>query len=82
MNKSEISQKIQNYIVKEFGIEAAMLDDGNVNLVEGLGLDSIDIIDILTQVNADFGMDLYPKDLEGCETFNQFVETIHKKYLK
>ena len=80
MTDEEVLNKIKSYMTNMFGIEEEKLSNSNVELVSGLGLDSIDIIDILSQLKEDLALDLYPQDFEGCASLSQFVSVIFNKH--
>jgi acyl carrier protein len=46
------------------------------DIVEDLGIDSIDLIDFLNEVNDRYDMDLELLDFEGCKTLSQLVDHI------
>ncbi len=78
MPLSNISSRANTLLVEMFGIQADLLSVDK-SLTEDLGLDSIDVIDLLTTLNDEFSLDLNPFDFEGCTLLGDFLERLEIK---
>ncbi|MEH6535282.1 MAG: phosphopantetheine-binding protein [Psychroserpens sp.] len=78
MNKEVIIEKINNFLIDEFEVEA---DDilPEANLKETLELDSLDFVDLVVAIEANFSVKLAGEDFVNVETLQNFYDLIEKK---
>ncbi len=81
MNLSAVSERSRVLFVELFGLDPTSLS-AEKSIVEDLGLDSIDLIDLLTKINEEFNLDLDPSDFEGCALLGEFLDRLDIKSLE
>jgi acyl carrier protein len=64
-------------MIEEFEIEDETIVTEDVLLVEGLGLDSLDFVDVVVIIEQEFGITLKAPDFEGITTFGQFCDKVY-----
>ena len=78
MNRSEIEEK-----VKEFMIEDLEIDEEKIypeaKFKEDMGIDSLDFVDIVVIVDKTFGFKLKAEEMAGVDTFAKFCDYIESK---
>ena len=78
MDINEIKDKIKGFLVDEMEI-----DPGNIapeaRLKEDLGIDSLEVVDIIVLVEQEFGFKMKPEDFKELKTFDQFCQFIAQK---
>ena len=78
MDINEIKDKIKGFLVDEMEI-----DPGNIapeaRLKEDLGIDSLEVVDIIVLVEQEFGFKMKPEDFTALKTFDQFCQFIAQK---
>ena len=78
MNKEEIIKKINGFLVDEFEVDNDEIQP-NANLKDTLGLDSLDYVDLVVSIEANFGVKLVEVDFVGIATFENFYDLIETK---
>lgn len=78
MNKEEIIEKINGFLVEEFETDAADIQP-EANLKDTLGLDSLDYVDLVVSIESNFGVKLVEADFVGISTFQTFYDLIENK---
>jgi acyl carrier protein len=79
MDKREVVEVINGFLVEEFEIE--------VDLVQpdatwgDLGIDSLDFVDIVVIIEKEFGFKLKGEDMIDVRTLGQFHEFIYSRQL-
>ena len=78
MERSEILEKVRRMIAEKLGID---LDDvkEEANLIEDLGADSLDLVDIVMYVEDTFGIRVEDEELESIRTLKDIVDGIVRK---
>ena len=78
MERSEILEKVRRMIAEKLGID---LDDvkEDANIIEDLGADSLDLVDIVMYVENTFGIRVEDEELERIKTLKDIVDGIVKK---
>lgn len=79
MNREEIIQTINNFLVEEFEVEANVIQP-NANLKESLDLDSLDYVDLVVIIESNFGVKLEGKDFVNVHTFNDLYDLVDQKF--
>jgi acyl carrier protein len=78
MNKEEIIAKINGFLVDEFEVDSDDIEP-NANLKDTLGLDSLDYVDLVVSIEANFGVKLVEADFVGISDFQSFYDLIETK---
>ncbi|MBO7445940.1 MAG: acyl carrier protein [Bacteroidales bacterium] len=78
MNRSEIEEKVNAFLVEELEIEEEKLVPEAL-LKEQLGIDSLDFVDIVVIVEKLFGFKIKPEDMKNVKTLSQFYDYIASK---
>jgi len=78
MERSEILEKVRRMVAEKLGID---LDDvkEDANIIEDLGADSLDLVDIVMYVEDTFGIRVEDEELEKIKTLKDIVDGIAKK---
>tara|TARA_B110001454_G_scaffold61291_1_gene59773 strand:+ start:628 stop:870 length:243 start_codon:yes stop_codon:yes gene_type:complete len=78
MNKEVIIDKINNFLIDEFEVEAEdVLPEAN--LKETLELDSLDFVDLVVSIETNFGVKLIGEDFINVVTLQDFYDLIENK---
>ncbi len=78
MNKEVIIEKINSFLIDEFEVEAEDIAP-EANLKETLELDSLDFVDLVVAIEADFGVKLVGDDFVNVVTLQHFYDLIENK---
>jgi acyl carrier protein len=80
MNKEEIIETINGFLVEEFEVDGDAIAP-EANLKDTLGLDSLDYVDLVVTIEANFGVKLGEADFVGIASFQDFYDLIENKLL-
>ncbi|AMA48504.1 MULTISPECIES: acyl carrier protein [Flavobacterium] len=78
MESVVILEKINEILVDEFEVDVETISP-EANLKETLGLDSLDYVDLVVSIEANFGVKLVEADFAGVNTFQDFYHLIETK---
>lgn len=78
MTKEEIIEKANAVLAEEFEVEESVITPES-SLKETLGLDSLDLVDVVVLVEQNFGVTLTGPDFVGVATFADFYELLYRK---
>ncbi|MBC8883397.1 acyl carrier protein [Flavobacterium piscinae] len=78
MNKADIIETINGFLVEEFEVDRDTISP-EANLKDTLGLDSLDYVDLVVTIEANFGVKLGEADFVGIATFQNFYDLIENK---
>lgn len=78
MTIDEIVAKATAVLAEEFEIDESSITP-DASLKETLGLDSLDLIDVVVLVEQNFGVTLVGPDFIGIKTFRDFYELLNRK---
>ena len=78
MTKAIIVEKINYFLSEEFEVERDEMVP-QANLKETLELDSLDFVDLVVAVEANFGVKLVGEDFLTVKTLQDFYDLIEKK---
>ncbi len=78
MTIEEIIEKATVVLAEEFEIDEAEITP-EASLKETLGLDSLDLVDIVVLIEQYFGVTLKGPDFVGVVTFKDFYELLNSK---
>lgn len=77
MTFEEIKGKVTRFLVDELEIDESKID-GDARLKEDLGIDSLEVVDVVVLVDEEFGFKMKPEDFRELNTLNQFCEFIQQ----
>lgn len=75
MEKSEIIQKVNEFLIDEFEVDESKIKPDS-NLKTDLGIDSLDFIDIAIIVEKTFKFKIKAEDLVNVSTLDNFYDYI------
>lgn len=78
MDKESIIEKVNEFLVEEFEVEAEKILP-QANLRETLELDSLDYIDLVVVIESNFGFKVKPEDFVSIVTFQNFYDYISNR---
>jgi acyl carrier protein len=78
MEKGDIVEKINGFLVDEFEIAAEEITPSG-NLRETLGLDSLDYIDLAVVIESNFGFKVKHEDFATIDTFQSLYDYIGQR---
>ena len=78
MDKEGIIAKVNGFLVDEFEIEESLLAEG-ANLKKDLGIDSLDIVDIIVLIDKEFGVKVKSEELAKLVTLDDLYAFIQAK---
>lgn len=58
MNELEIKEKLKNFMVEDLGVDESILNYDTALFGEGVGLDSIDSIEMISFIDDNFGVQM------------------------
>jgi acyl carrier protein len=78
MTRTEIEEKVKNFLVEEIEVEEAAIKP-DAHLTNDLGIDSLDFVDIVVIVERNFGFKIKAEEMQGVQTLSQFCDYIESK---
>jgi len=78
MNKEVIIEKINDFLIDEFEVEAEDIS-AEANLKNTLELDSLDFVDLVVSIESNFGIKLIGEDFINIVTLQDFYNLIENK---
>jgi len=78
MQREEVVKKVNNFLIEEIEIEENLLKEDAL-LKDGLGIDSLDFVDIVVLVEKNFGFKIKPEEMTNVKTLGQFYDYICEK---
>ncbi|MBQ9339614.1 MAG: acyl carrier protein [Paludibacteraceae bacterium] len=78
MTKQEIAERVNNFLIEDFEIEASAIRP-EAELREDLGIDSLDIVDLVVVVDREFGFRIKQEELKDIITLQNFCDYIAAK---
>lgn len=78
MTREELIEKTKVVLAEEFEIEESDIVP-DASLKNTLGLDSLDLVDVVVLVEQNFGITLKGPDFVGIATFDDFYEMLWRK---
>lgn len=77
MLRSEIEEKVKNFLVEDFEYDEETIVP-EARLKEDIGVDSLDLVDLVVVVNRDFGFRLKNEEMVNIKTLSQFCDYIEQ----
>lgn len=78
MDRKEIEDKVKGILVDEFEVDEEKITP-EARLIEDLGIDSLDFVDIVVLVEKTFGFKIKPEDMAGLETYSKFCDYVESR---
>ena len=78
MTKEEIIEKAREILAEEFEIDVNSITP-DASLKDTLGLDSLDLVDVVVLAKQNFGVTLSGADFVDVKTFSDFFELLDRK---
>ena len=75
MSIEEINEKVKNFLVEDLEIEEDKIE-GGARLKEDLGIDSLEVVDVVVLVEDQFGYKMKPEDFKELITLDQLTKFI------
>lgn len=75
MTREEIAEKVNSFLIEDFEIDESLLVEENL-IKEQIGIDSLDMVDIIVAVNEVFGFKLEKSELAAVKTLGNFYDLI------
>ena len=77
MNRKEVIEKVNQFLVEDFEIAPELLVETNT-IKQDIGIDSLDMVDIIVRVNEEFGFKLEKQELATVKTLGEFYDLLLK----
>jgi len=78
MQKAEIIEKVNEFLMDEFEIEENALDP-EAHLIDDLGIESLDFVDIVVTIEKEFGFKVKREEITSVRTLNDLYEYIERR---
>jgi acyl carrier protein len=78
MDRASLRQALLTMLENATGAPVPEIDE-SVNLRQGLGLDSIDFVHVVIQIQSELGVELTPADLEPVVVVGDLLDVIQAK---
>lgn len=78
MTRQEIESKVKAFLIDDLEIDEDKISD-DAKLKDDLGIDSLDLVDIVVIVEKNFGFKIKPEEMKGVITLKDFCDYIEKK---
>jgi acyl carrier protein len=75
MDINEIQEKVNAFLVDELEIDENKIAD-DARLKEDLGIDSLEVVDVIVLVDEEFGFKMRPEQFRDLKTYGQFCQFI------
>lgn len=77
MDRKEVIEKVNQFLVEDFEIDPELLVETNT-IKQDIGIDSLDMVDIIVRVNEEFGFKLEKQELATVKTLGEFYDLLLK----
>ena len=78
MDINEIQEIVNAFLVDELEIDEAKIEE-NARLKEDLGIDSLEVVDVIVLVEEEFGFKMKREDFKDLKTYGEFCQFIAGK---
>lgn len=78
MQKAEIKETVNDFLIDEFEIEASALDPG-AHLIDDLGIESLDFVDIVVTIEKEFGFKVKREEITKVRTLDDLYVYIEHR---
>lgn len=77
MEKSKIKEVVDEFLIEEFEIEEQAIAD-DAHLIDDLGLESLDFVDIVVIIEKEFGFKVKREEMKDIRVLNDLYDYIEK----
>lgn len=77
MNREEIIEKVNRFLVDEFEIDPSLIAP-EAHIITDLGLESLDLVDIVVIIEKEFGFKVLREDMTNVKTLDSLYSYIEK----
>lgn len=81
MERKEIEEKVRNFLINDLEIDEEKISD-DAKLKDDLGIDSLDLVDIVVIVEKNFSFKIKPDEMKEVKTLKDFCDYIEKNVSK
>lgn len=78
LKTEDIAERLRGGLVKDFEVEESLIE-ADANLVGDIGLDSLDLVDVVVMVDNLFGVKLTRDELMAAKTFGKLTDLVASK---
>ncbi len=78
MNIDEIYEKVNEFLIEDLEIDESKIS-GDARLKEDLGIDSLEVVDVVVLVEEQFNFKMKPEDFKNLITLDDFCKFIEAK---
>ena len=78
MDIAQIKEKVTEFLIEELEIEEDKIYP-EARLKEDMGIDSLEVVDIVVLVEQNFGFKMKPEDFKVVKTFEEFCSFIAER---
>lgn len=71
----ETKERIINLLAEKLGYEKAEINE-NQDLINDLGIDSLDMVEIIMGVEEEFGLRIDDKEVDGIKTVEDLIKKV------
>lgn len=75
---SEIFERIRDYLAEQLEIDAEKITPDS-NMIEDFGADSLDLVDMITLLSDEFGVEIPDEDIEEFHTVGDVVNYLEER---
>jgi acyl carrier protein len=75
---ANVEDRIKSTIVDQLGIDASKIS-ANSSLVDDLGADSLDIVELVMAMEEEFGIEIPDEDAEKIKTVGDVIKYVQNK---
>ncbi len=78
MNREDVKKIVNDFLIDEFEIDEELIHD-DANLIEDLGIESLDFVDIVVIIEKEFNFKVKLEDLANVHTLNDLYDYIEQR---
>ncbi len=76
--ESEVFERIREYLADQLDVDPAKIS-ADSDIVNDFGADSLDVIDMITTLSDEFGIDIPDEDIENFHTVGDVVTYVEER---
>ena len=76
--ESEVFERIREYLADQLDVEPEKITPDS-DIVEDFGADSLDVIDMITTLSDEFGVEIPDEDIENFRTVGDVVSYVEER---
>lgn len=81
MTRTEIEETVKGFLIEDLEIEPDKISM-NGRMKEDIGIDSLDLVDVVVIVDKKFGFKIQPEEMKNIVTLKDFCDYIEQKLAK